>query len=345
MLDKIWGMILDWLKEQPFWPKVQTTLIAVCVWLGAEILAYQYIQWRYQVSPPPWMFLSSYISRRITLLLAVAAALLVALRPRGEGAGSRFGKLLAAFRANRRAVLGRALFVTIALAVVAVGFRLTSPREVSQIRIKFMEPTRDFRPEVFAYLVYELNRVQKDWYFEIDFEPFNPAQLTSRQREQCEQDRDTVLCFTEVYAEGRPTIGISREALGDAYFARHRGPISVITTHEKESFKGINIYKYLAFMVVVQSIVIHLDVNGGLPQGAFQPGDISRGGLFQFTPREDAIKSVILASRFSPQEEMLIFNRFGPDYWRACTEVLSMDWYHASRVQDNMRKVFGVQDH
>jgi hypothetical protein len=45
--------------------------------------------------------------------------------------------------------------------------------------------------------------------------------------------------------------------------------------------------------------------------GSFEPATTSHGGVFEFTPRREALKATILAARLSPSEEELLFNRFG----------------------------------
>jgi hypothetical protein len=52
----------------------------------------------------------------------------------------------------------------------------------------------------------------------------------------------------------------------------------------------------------VQSVLLHLDMNGGLPADAFAPRSASAGDVFQFAPERDTLKSTILAARLSPQE-------------------------------------------
>ena len=94
---------------------------------------------------------------------------------------------------------------------------------------------------------------------------------------------------------------------------------------------------------MVQSVLLHLDMNGGLPSDAFAPGSVSAGDVFQFAPERAALKSTILAARLSPAEESLIFNRFGPEYLGVYSQLISLDWLYATRVRTNLSKVFGVE--
>jgi hypothetical protein len=89
-------------------------------------------------------------------------------------------------------------------------------------------------------------------------------------------------------------------------------------------------------------MLIQLDAHGGRPANAFEPGTTSSGGAFEFVPGRDMLKATLLASRLSPEQEALIFNRFGPSYLRVCSDLLSLDWLYAPRTKHNFEKLFGV---
>jgi hypothetical protein len=143
-------------------------------------------------------------------------------------------------------------------------------------------------------------------------------------------------------ASDAPVIAITGRPLNGAYFATHRGRASVITTADRASYAPLTSYEYLAYCIVVQSMLLHLDMNGGLPDGAFAPGSASRGDVFQFAPERDTLKSTILAARLSPAEESLVFNRFGPEYLGVCSNLISLEWLYSPRVRTNLSKIFGV---
>jgi hypothetical protein len=347
VIGKAWDLLVGWLKETRAWPKIQVVLVILSALVAAEVLALRFISWEYDVSPRLSLFLRSTISVRILLVFA-GLALLGILFSAGRTAepGSRTGRLRKWYLAHRKIVLFRAAATMVVLAAVAAGFYVSSPLKLSNIRIVFLEPPREVNREAFAYLVYEINLRQRHVYFEVDFEPFNVGALKSEAQQRCEGEQDRYLCYTEEYSreylKGGPAIGITRHSLGDSFFGQHRGSVSVITTFDRDAYEPISTYEYLAFSVVVQSIVIQLDAHGQLPEEVFQPSQTSHGGVFQYSPRKQAIKSVISAARLSPREEELLFNRFGPAYARSCAELLSLDWYRSEEVQSNLRNVFGI---
>lgn len=226
---------------------------------------------------------------------------------------------------------------------LAAAFRRYTPNRVTNIRIKFLDRPSSFDREALAYLVYELNRRQKDWYFVVDFDVFNSASLTSTEDAACSRSDRPMLCYTEAAASGKPMIGITEKSLGGAYFAEHRGTFSAISTYDRQAYEPLSTYEYLTYNLVVQGLLIHLDAHGrGLPEGSFQPATTSHGGVFEYTPRREAIKATILAARLSPSEEELLFNRFGPAYLASCKEMLSLDWLRSDPTARNLKDIFGV---
>src|SRR5947199_191518 len=80
-------------------------------------------------------------------------------------------------------VYGAAILVVAAAALLVV--RHLSPHRVSTIRIIFLDdPTPHIDKGALAYLVYEINRMQREWYFEVAFDEFNPNSLTSAEEKQ-----------------------------------------------------------------------------------------------------------------------------------------------------------------
>jgi hypothetical protein len=170
---------------------------------------------------------------------------------------------------------------------------------------------------------------------------FNEAELTSRQRQQLEKgDKMTAAMLL---AEDQPFIGITAHQIGEDYFWRNEGKVSVISTYGWKELAPPSVYEFLAHAVIVQSVLIHLNYSGGgLPRNAFRESRVSSNDLFQFTPRRFAMKAAILAARLSPRGEELLFNAFGAEYLGLCSELLRLDWLHSKRVEDNLRNVFGV---
>src|SRR5262249_4690366 len=155
--------------------------------------------------------------------------------------------------------------------------------------VRFMDLDSDVSPEGLAYLIYEINRLQQNWYFEIDFKPFSREELSSHQAESCRESGRPKLCHAEILAEGKPFIGITSQPLGGAFFAEHRGTVSVITTAEQPVYAPLSTYEYLAYCLILQGIAIHLDADHSLPMDAFDSKTLTHGGLFQFVPYKPAV--------------------------------------------------------
>lgn len=343
MLDEVMDRFLKLIKSGSLRGALQNVLTFLSALIAAETVAYKYIQWEYGISPSLWMFLRSYISVRILIAFAAIAILLVALRYQPENRErTNAGWFKRWLKTHKRTALYRIFVVAVVMVFVAAGYGYYAPIRVNDILVKFMEPPREFDQDAFAYVVYELNRIQRQWHFEVDFEPFNSATLTSAEQKRCESDERRLICYAEMIAKSGPVIGITQQSLAPAHFAQHRGLTSVVTISDSAYYAPLSTYAYLAYSIVVQSILIHLDLSGRLPENAFRPDEASHGGVFQFAPRKSAIKSVILAASLSPQEEELLFNQFGADYVRSCKELLSMQWYYSERLQRNLKEIFKV---
>jgi hypothetical protein len=194
-----------------------------------------------------------------------------------------------------------------------------------------------------AYVLYELNRAQKQWFFEVDFDVFNENALTRRERERCAGPERT-LCLADFSAGGRPFIGITTEPLEEDFFWKNRGPVSVVSTHRWRDYAPPGEYEFLTHAVIVQSLVIHLNAHcAGLPAGAFRESRVAVNELFQFAPRRHAMKAAILAAHLDRRSELLLFNCFGPEYVGVAGSVLSLDWLRTGRVRDNLERAFGVK--
>ena len=344
MLWKLWDILTGYLKDTPWWRAVQPFVIVLLGGVIAEAFAYQFIRTQYGFSPHLGVFLTSYLSVRIALVTGAVLALMLLLRlePR-EDVRHAPGRVAEFFQRNSRAILYRSSVTLLIVAVAVLGFIARSPSRVSHVTIRFMGLPADVKADALAYVIYELNRPQRQWHFDVDFNPFNELALTSRERGKCEHDPQPLLCYAEQLAgEQRPVIAITDRSLNGAYFATHRGLASVITTADAASYAPLSTYEYLAYVIVVQSVLLHLEMNGGLPPGAFAPGSSSAGDIFQFTPERDTLKSTILAARLSPEQEALIFNRFGPEYLGVCASLISLEWLYSTRVRTNLSKIFGV---
>ncbi len=340
MLFKLLDVILGYAKETPAWPILRPVAALVSLYLTALVLAYQFIEWQYRLSPPLTLFLRSYLAKQITVLCAALGVVGVLLRhvaraPDPAWAGAR---PLMAWQRGRRAIA-----VVVGVAAVAVALcAWLAPRTVADIRVKFLT-VPDVDPYAVAYLLYELNRAQKQWFFEVDFVVFNPTELTSADRARC-AGRERALCVAETLAGGRPFIGITAEPLGEDFFWQQRGPVAVVSTGDWRGYTPPSEYEFLAYAVIVQSVVLHLTVHcAGLPQDAFQESRVSTNDLFQFSPRRQAMKAAILAAHLNRRGEELLFNCFGAEYVAAAGNLLSLEWLRAGRVLDNLERTFGVR--
>jgi hypothetical protein len=207
--------------------------------------------------------------------------------------------------------------------------------------VKFLDEP-EFEQPALVYILYELNRLQKHWYFDVDFSVFKEDELSSVQRKQLEEGGK--LKAASLLANGQPFIGITSQPLGEDYFWQNSGGVSVISTYGWKKLAPPSIYEFLAHAVIVQSVLIHLAANAhGLPQGAFVKSRISSNDLFEFAPRRYAMKAEILAARISPSGEELLFNAFGPEYVALCSVLLRLDWLHSKKIKDNLKDSFGVK--
>lgn len=345
MLWKLWDVVTGYLKDRPWWRVVQPFVIVVLAGGIAEAFAWQFVRTQYGFSPDLRVFLSSYVSARIAVVTGAVLVLMLLLRvePRAE-APPVPGRVAEFFRRNRRTIAYRSSVTVLVAVAAALGVMVRAPSRVGHVTVRLMGLPAEVKPDALAYVIYELNRPQRQWQFDVDFTPFNLLALTSSERERCEREPQPLLCHAEQMAGDRgPVIAVTDAPLNGAYFATHRGAASVITTADAASYAPLTQYEYLAYMIVVQSVLLHLDATGGLPDAAFAPGTSSTGDVFQFVPERDTLKSTILAARVSPGAEELVFNRFGPEYLGVYASLVSLDWLYSTRVRTNLSKVFGVE--
>jgi hypothetical protein len=344
-MNKLLDLLLTYLKGRTYWAAIEPFVIVAVGWGCAQLLAYQWLGASSSFKPSIELFLNSYLSKRITIAALGIAAVMLAMRSfhRKDDAPGPVGRLAHYWQKNQTAIVRRTLAIVLIVAAVAVGFRVYSPNRVRNITVRFMSLDDQVTPEALAYLVYELNRRQRHWYFKVDFRPFNPEILTSTEAERCDGDQRPQLCHTLGLSGGEPFIGITAASLGGAYFAEHLGGVSVISTADRDAYAPLSTYEYLAYCLILQAIVIHLDLSGALPDDAFAEDRVTHGGYFQFVPEKQALKSAMLAARLGPDEEALLLNEFGSDYVTTCASLLTMEWLHAGRVRTNLESVFGTK--
>ena len=52
MIFRLWESVLDYLKGTAYWARLQPLLALLSIYLTAIVLAYQYLQWQYGLTPP-----------------------------------------------------------------------------------------------------------------------------------------------------------------------------------------------------------------------------------------------------------------------------------------------------
>lgn len=337
----ILGRLGDYVRDKPYWAKIEPLFTLVSLFLMTAVLAYQYIDWRYNVSPPLPLYVRSYIFKQIAVIFAaigLAGFLLARVRgaPEGETLASKVRK-------HARGVLRPALIVTAVLALAVPALVYLTPARVSHIRVKFLdEPS--FNKYALTYLIYELNRMQKSWYFEVDFDVFNEGVLSSSERARCDGAPNRTLCLAQLLSKDGPLVGITAEQAGEDHFFQNQGRVSVISTFGWERYAPPSTYEFVVYSLLVQSILIHLNSHGGgLPAGAFQESRTAVGEMFQFSPRRHEMKAAILAPHLTPKGEELLLNSFGVEYMTTCQRLLTLEWLQSERVLKNMDKSFGVK--
>jgi len=320
--------ILKWVlgsvRSLPWWRPIEP-YVAVLSLGGVGAWAWrEYLESTYQLALPPSVFIRSYA---VTVVAAVVFVLLVAVAVVQLTKGWR--------PLARGAVLG------IALCLAGSLIFYVRPAGVGNITVKFInEPT--FDADAVTYLIYELNKRQRTWYLDVDFDVFNPAVLTSQQRAQCERGDDP-LCWPDVLSEGRPLIGVTTQDLGEHSFAINRGNVSLISTSRWQNDRPPSVYEFIVFSTIVESVVIHLNTScTGLPRDSFRVGSRARGGIFEFAPRRGAFRAVVLAGHMSRSDEALLLNCFGGEYLANIARLLSLEWMRTGPVRENLQKSYGI---
>ncbi|HUL73044.1 MAG TPA: hypothetical protein VLT86_08080 [Vicinamibacterales bacterium] len=343
MLWNLWEAVLGYLEKQRYWSAIQPFVLVGFGAVAVEAATFEYVRRQYGATPPS-LFLRSYLSTRILIVSGALLLLMLLLRTRQPaGRASTSGRLVAFLRTHRRRIVFVAVVTALIASAAGLAIVATSPSRLSRITIRVMDLPADVKQDALTYLVYELNRPQRQWYFEIDSRPFNELALTSTERQQCMADSEPTLCYAERTAETEgPLIALTAKPLKDAFFATHRGLASVITTADVDSYAPLTNYEYLAYLIVLQSVLLQLDAHGGLPPEAFAPGATTSGDVFAFVPTREMLKASLLAPRLSPRQEALIFNRFGPAYLGVTVDLLSLDWLYTPRVKGNFEKLFSV---
>jgi multisubunit Na+/H+ antiporter MnhB subunit len=339
MFKDLFDLARDYLKDKAYWPFVQPIYTLLALYVVSLVTAYQYIEWRYHFTPELATFAHSYLVKQISVVLIAVALIILVLatdwraKLRKETA-SKIGEWARSGARN--------LVVAATIAALAVGALLHfAPHRVSQIRVTFLETPVSFDKYAFAYLVYELNRLQGDWHFTLDLDTFNRDSRSSEENLRCGTDW---LCYARLVAVDEPFIGIAETGFEQDSFWQNSGIVSVISAGQWKDYEPPSIYEYLGYSLIVQSTVIHLNRHcGGSPNNAFQESRFSYGDLFEFSPRRNEMKAAILTGHLSPKGQELLANCFGLEYMNACDRLLSLDWLRSGRIRENLERVFGTK--
>ena len=359
MLGEMWASLLGYLEKQPYWSRLQPVLLLAFLYAGSVTVVYQYVQWQYGLAPSPPAFIRSYLFKQVSIAFVVLAATLLILRVPGKKVADSDQANWRAWLAHRRpALLWRTLAIIVILAVgLQLWLRLTPTAAVADVRVKFDPPERalrdlSFDPYAFTYLIYELNRQQRAWHFDVDLDPFAQDLVPPGDMARCEADPLRLLCAAQAYVgslgdEARPFILITQQQFKaqDAryYYWLHGGSTSVISAADWARYSEPSIYEYLVYSTVIQSILIHLDSRCADFHTEHSEDRITRGDIFEFQPGPQLMQASVLSAHLSRPMEELLFNCFGPAYAADAGRLLSLEWLHDERVQRNLRSILAAR--
>lgn len=364
MLGDVWEALLGYLKRTPYWPVIEPIALIAFLYAGLCVVAYQYLQWRYQVTLDLPLFLQSYLLRQVSVAFAAVVAVFVALTYRRAPSDQPRSKA---------EWLGRIGLVLVSGAVALSLLKLWSPESrVSPIRVRFAafetfatpgasastdQAIADYQHlrAVTQFLLYEINHRQRAWQLEFETTPFRTDQVTQADEQRCERVDTPPLCIAEALraqtlAQGtrRPLMLITAQPLGGggtrALFWLNRGPVSVVTLSDWGGPGQPGAVEYLAYALVVQSVMIHMQAHCGFlqpPTGA--PEGVVVGNVFDLQPGLDAMRAAVLTGHFSPDDERQLLNCFGPEYMRTAVSLASLDWLRAGPVRETLHQVYGVE--
>jgi hypothetical protein len=342
VLDKLWDTIFAYLESRAYWQRVQPVVALLALLVAVSASTYEYIEWRYHLSLTPALFLTSYVFRQILLCFAALVLLLLIFRFRRRGDEAAPAPARWPARLWQGAFLRRFAAAAVVVAVwLAVLVRL-SPAQASRIRVRFLDDSPVVNPFALTYLLYELNKAQDSWQFEVDVDPFNPRELKTADRALCNDDP---LCLAGKAAQGLPFVGITARPLGDDSASwQNRDNVSVISFAGFSDRSAPGVYEYLAYTLIVQSIVLHLNRSCGDPSAwAFTQSRVATGDLFDFSPHPDEMRAKIMAGHLTPKDQTLLLKCFGFDYMNTMSQLVKLDWLRAKNVTDNLQRAFGVR--
>lgn len=280
-------------------------------------------------------------------------------------------------RRLRPAWAGRIGLVLLIGALAFYLLQVSTPEfRVSPIRVRFaafdtfaagapadQDPSRDKAladyqrlRQITQYLLYEINHRQRAWQLEFESTPFRTDLISKADEDRCANDDTPPLCIAEAFhrsvreagAAHPPLVLIIAETLGGggtrAWFWLNRGPVSVVTTSDWGGPGSAGSIEYIAYALVVQSVMIHMQAHCGLTEPpAGTPEGVVVGNVFDLQPGIDAMRAAVLTGHFSRDDERRLLNCFGPEYMRSAVSLLRLDWLRSGPVRETLRKVYGVE--
>lgn len=343
MLTNLVEVVFEYIRKTRSWAWVAPFAMIATTFVIFQIFAYEYVVWRYQISPSFSLYFRGYFFKVTSLLFVFLTSVFIIINsPLRKTDHPMKSKVRQFFHEHKTTIIVRFFCILLITVVFALGTVYLLPKSVTNIKLVFLtEP--DFDKYAFVYIVYELNKRQKYWHFDIKFDEFNENSLTTKQREQYVSHPNKSLWCAKLLAKNEPLIAITTEPLGPDFFFQNQDKVSVISTYKWDEFSPPSVYEYLAYSMLEQSILIHLNSHRkGLPRGAYEVSKSAYGDLFQYVPERMAIKAFILATHLSPKGEQLLLNCFGFAYLRTCSELLTLEWLRSDDVQENLRRCFGV---
>ena len=357
--------LFDWLRQSWIWAKfLEPALLLLVVYVTIVSTYWQYLQWRYDGVITLELFRQSHLLLRLTIVfLAVVLVFAVALYGTFQSEEAKADPSLRRRQLAWKAAIAGALLVAIPLAT-----HLLSPRaDARPIRVmltaadEFAPPQEerwhgtggsgatnvDLRQlgDALVYLLFEINRRQTAWQFELETVRFRRDLVGGQAEESCRGDYQ-LLCLLESYEEGARRVLITDAPLDAASRARfwlHRGESSVITIWDWRRIEQPIIYEYLAYTLILQALVIHMDASCGETalQAARGEGIVS-GNVFENQPQEPGMIAAVLAGHLGPDDQRRLLDCFGPAYLHRAVDLISLDWLRSAPVRDNLDRVYGV---
>jgi hypothetical protein len=211
--------------------------------------------------------------------------------------------------------------------------------------------------EAMIYMIFVLNRLQRAWHFEIDFKRVQWDGLREDVATRCQQDDRPSLCFVREYLARQratdrnfpPLVLVSADPLSRVLdrdlFWLHDDAASVISTYDWQRYTAPTLYEYLAYTLIVQGVLTHLDTQCGGAAAVRPDGDrdVIYGNVFEYYPQREAFKAAILSGHLGIDDEARLLNCFGPEYLDTTARLIKLEWLRSDPVKSDLEKVYGVK--